>query len=74
MRAATAHLGSVEAGDRREVEIRIATIWAAELMRRALTPRLPEISASHLGPWLWFAGREQGPGVKLYHRTLTTGY
>jgi len=64
----------IPAGDRREVEIRIATVWAAELMRRALTPRLPEITALHIDYWLWFAGREQGPEVRPYHRTLTTAY
>jgi hypothetical protein len=62
------------AGDRREVEIRAATIWAAELMRRALAPRMPEVTAMHLDYWLWDAGRQQGPGIKPYHRTLTTAY
>jgi len=64
----------IPAGDRREVEIRIATVQAAELMRRNLVARLPEITALHIDYWLWFAGRQQGPGVKPYHRTLTTGY
>jgi hypothetical protein len=64
----------IPAGDRREVEIRIATIWTAELMRRGLRPRLPAVTALHLDYWLWFAGRQQGPEVKPYHRTLTTAY
>jgi len=50
MKTAVAYLDLVEASDRREVEIWIATIWAAELMRRELGARLPEISALHLVP------------------------
>ncbi len=61
-------------GDRCEVEIRVATIWAAELMRQALVSRVPGVSALHIDYWLWFAGRYQGPEVKPFHRTLTTAY
>ena len=64
----------IPAGSRWELEIRIATIWAAELMRRSLTPRLPAVTALHLDYWLWYAGRQQGPHVQPYHRTLTTAY
>ncbi len=64
----------IPAGDRREVEIRAATVWSAELMRRCLSPRLPHVTALHLDYWLWYAGRDQGPGLKPYHRTLTTAY
>jgi hypothetical protein len=72
----------IPAGSRWEVEIRVATVWAAELMRRALVPRLPEIIASYrstpltacLDYWLWYAGRQRGPGVQPHHRTLTTAY
>jgi hypothetical protein len=64
----------IPAGDRREVEIRIATIWAAELMRRALARRAPGITALHLDYWLWYAGRQQGLGGEPYHRTITTAY
>jgi hypothetical protein len=64
----------IPAGDRREVEIRAATVWASELMRRVLVPRRPEVTALHLDYWLWYAGRDQGPGIKPYHRTLTTAY
>ncbi len=64
----------IPAGDRREVEIRLATVWAAELMRRMLAPHMPHVTALHLDYWLWYAGRDQGPGMKPYHRTLTTAY
>jgi hypothetical protein len=61
-------------GDRREVEIRATTVWAAELMGRALAERLPDVTALHLDYWLWAAGRYQGPKTKPYHRTVTTAY
>lgn len=64
----------IPAGDRREVEMRVATIQACELMRRSLAPRIPGVSALHLDYWLWYAGRRQGPDVRPYHRTLTTAY
>jgi hypothetical protein len=64
----------IPAGSRWELEIRIATVWAAELMRRSLAPRRPEVTALHLDYWLWYAGRQQGPDVQPYHRTLTTAY
>jgi hypothetical protein len=64
----------IPAGHRQEVEIRAATVWAAELMRRTLVSRLSHVTALHLDYWLWAAGRYQGPDVKPYHRTLTTAY
>ncbi len=64
----------IPAGSRWELELRIATVWAAELMRRDLAPRLPAVTALHLDYWLWYAGRQQGPDVQPYHRTLTTAY
>jgi hypothetical protein len=64
----------IPAGDRREVEIRVATVWAAELMRRALTKRIPGVTSLHLDNWLWRAGRYQGPDVQPYHRTVTSDY
>ena len=68
------HSHADSAGDRREVEIRAATVWAAELMRQVLAARIPEITALHLDYWLWAAGRAQGPELQTYHRTLTTSY
>ncbi len=67
-------LTPIPAGDRREVELRAAAVWAAELLRRALAPRLPGVTALHVDYWLWSAGQTQGPGLKPYHRTLTTAY
>jgi hypothetical protein len=64
----------IRAGDPREVEIRVATVWAAELMRQSLAARLPDISALYLDYWLWNAGQEPGLNIQPYHRTLTTAY
>ena len=64
----------LEAGSREEVEIRAATVWAGELMRRTLTPRLPGITALRIDYWLWREGQVQGPGVRPYHRTRTIYY
>jgi hypothetical protein len=63
----------IRAGDPREVEIRVATVWAAELMVRALAPRLPHVTAIHLDYWLWSRGQTQGQMLP-YHRALTTAY
>ncbi len=64
----------LEAGSREEVEIRAATVWAGELMRRALVSRLPQVTALHVDYWLWHKGRYQGPAVRPYHRTRTIYY
>lgn len=64
----------IPAGCRMEVEIRAATVWAGELMRRALVPRSPGITACHIDYWLWETGQHKVPGARPYHRTLTTAY
>ena len=64
----------IRAGDPREVEIRVATVWAGELMRRALAPRLPDVTAVQLDFWLWSAGQNQSALKQPYHRTLSTAY
>jgi hypothetical protein len=73
-------LEPLESGSREEVEIRAATVWAGELMRRALVARLPhitphsEVRALHIDYWLWREGQVQGSGIKPYHRTRTIYY
>ncbi|HDQ70737.1 MAG TPA: hypothetical protein ENN19_01425 [Chloroflexi bacterium] len=62
------------AGSREEIEIRAATIWAAELMRQDLASRAPEITALHIDYWLWQEGQAKGPTIKPYHRTRTIDY
>jgi hypothetical protein len=68
------NLTHLPAGGRMEVEIRAATVWAGELMLRQLVPRAPTITANHIDFSLWEAGQKEPPGVRPYHRTLTTAY
>lgn len=64
----------IPAGGRMEVEIRAATVWAGERLRRALLDRAPEITAAHVDFWLWETGQSKSPDDLPYHRTLTTAY
>lgn len=68
------HQIPLPAGSRMEVEIRAATVWAGELMRRALLPRAPGLTACHIDFWLWEAGQRKSAADRPYHRTLTTAY
>jgi len=64
----------LEANSREEIEIRAATVWAGELMRRALVSRLPHVIALHVDYWLWREGQARGPDIRPYHRTRTIYY
>lgn len=64
----------IPAGDRMEVEIRAATVWAGELMRRELVPRAASLTACHVDYWLWATGQRPHGDNRPYHRTLTTAY
>jgi hypothetical protein len=70
----------LEASSRKEIEIRAATVWAGELMRRELVTRCPQITphsevpALHIDYWLWREGQTQGPEIRPYHRTRTIYY
>jgi hypothetical protein len=64
----------LEAGSRMEVEVRAATVWAGELIRRQLEPRAANLTAAHVDFWLWEAGQSKAPDDRPYHRTLTTAY
>jgi hypothetical protein len=61
--------GSVE-----EIEIRAATIWGCELIRRALAARGTHLRAFEIDWALWFAGQSLPPDERPYHRTLTVFY
>ena len=71
---------ALEANSREEIEIRVATVWAGELMRRALVSRLPQVTprskvtAMHIDYWLWREGQAKGPDIQPYHRTRTIYY
>jgi hypothetical protein len=64
----------IPAGSRMEIEIRAATVWAGERMRRALLGRAPGITAAHIDFWLWETSQHKSPDDRPYHRTLTTAY
>jgi hypothetical protein len=57
-----------------ELEIRAATVWAVELLRRALA-RLDVVRpASALDYRLWAASQAADPELRPYHRTPTIYY
>lgn len=61
-------------GSREEVEIRAATIWAVELIRRALTALGQPMSACEIDWALWQAGQTMSTRDRPYHRTRTIYY
>jgi len=64
----------IPAGSPDEVEIRAATIWAVEELRRALAERGRTFDAYQLDWLLWDAGQRLDAGVLPYHRTRTICY
>ncbi|MGH2560166.1 MAG: queuosine 5'-phosphate N-glycosylase/hydrolase [Thermomicrobiales bacterium] len=61
-------------GSEEEVEIRAATIWACEHIRRALAARGRPLRAFEVDWTLWLAGQSLPPNTRPYHRTLTSFY
>jgi hypothetical protein len=61
-------------GSAEEVEIRAATIWACELLRRAAS-RLSEqaLTAAAIDQWLWHLGQD-ADHMRPYHRVRTIYY
>ncbi|MEZ4522781.1 MAG: queuosine salvage family protein [Thermomicrobiales bacterium] len=64
----------VPSGDEREVEIRAATVWAVELLRRALDERGRALRAFEIDWLLWNAAQSLPTDSEPYHRTLTIYY
>jgi Potential Queuosine, Q, salvage protein family len=64
----------IAAGSAPEVEIRAATIWAVELIRRALAGHAIERSASEIDYRLWSESQTPAPDMRPYHRTRTIYY
>ena len=64
----------IPAGRRMEVKIRAATVWTGKLIRQALLPQAPHLTAAHVGFWLWETSQHKSAGDRPYHRTLTTAY
>lgn len=64
----------IPAGSEPEIEIRAATIWGCELLRRALDKRGRAITASQLDWLLWTEGQSLPGDTLPYHRTPTIFY
>ncbi|MBI4836738.1 MAG: hypothetical protein HY817_05795 [Candidatus Abawacabacteria bacterium] len=65
---------SLPHGAEAEVEIRAATVWAVELLRRELAPKFPTITATVINDYLWLMSQSLANTVKPYHRTLNIYY
>lgn len=57
-----------------EVEIRAATVWAVELLRRALARGGIQQTASAIDYRIWLASQDAPPDDVPYHRTRTIYY
>jgi hypothetical protein len=72
--AKIARLELLPPGSPEEVEIRAATVWAGELLRRALEARGVHALASEIDYHLWVLGQAPAPDDLPYHRTRTIYY
>lgn len=63
----------ITAGSEEEIEIRAATIWACEFLRRALLAQGYVVSAAGIDQKLWLLG-QQSADMRPYHRTRTIYY
>ncbi len=61
------------ANSEEEIEIRAATVWACELLRRALQQKGHPMSAANIDYKLWLLGQSL-PAMRPYHRTRTIYY
>ena len=64
----------IPAGSDAEVEIRAATVWAVELLRRALEERGIRQTASAIDYRIWLESQSAPPDNIPYHRTRTIYY
>lgn len=60
-------------GSEEEIEIRAATIWACELLRRVLLEQGHAVTASQIDQQLWLEGQNSAE-MHPYHRTRTMYY
>ena len=61
-------------GSPEELEIRAATVWAGELLRRALEARGMRALATEIDYRLWLLSQTKSPADRPYHRTRTIYY
>lgn len=64
----------IPAGSEEELEIRAATVWAVELLRRALLRWGVDRTASAIDYRLWAESQAPDPAMPPYHRTATIYY
>lgn len=64
----------IPTGSAPEVEIRAATIWAVELLRRELAQRGVARDAADIDYRLWSESQTKPPDERPYHRTRTIYY
>ena len=57
-----------------EIEIRSATVWGVEYLRRALLKRGTSLASHEIDGRLWQLGQNLPGDVQPYHRTLTVFY
>jgi hypothetical protein len=67
------NLELIEAGSEEEIEIRSATVWACELLRRRMIQHDHPMTAAAIDKHLWLLS-QQTPDMKPYHRTRTQYY
>lgn len=72
--AAVDSYAPLPAGSEAEVELRVGTIWAVELLRRALAERGISRPASAIDYRLWAESQAPDAQVRPYHRTRTIYY
>ena len=63
----------LEAGSEEEVEIRAATVWACELLRREMIHQGHPVTAVEIDLRLWLLGQKSSD-MQPYHRTQTIYY
>jgi len=63
----------LDANSEEEVEIRAATIWACELLRRRMQQRGHKVTSAEIDQRLWLLGQKSAD-MKPYHRTRTIFY
>lgn len=65
---------SIAAGSEEEIAIRAATVWAVELLRRALAERGIQRTPAAIDYRLWAESQTKMPDERPYHRTRTMYY
>ncbi|HST88227.1 MAG TPA: queuosine salvage family protein [Ktedonobacterales bacterium] len=64
----------IAAGSEEEIAIRAATVWAVELLRRALAERDIQRTPAAIDYRLWAESQAKAPDERPYHRTRTMYY